>query len=136
MIRWKREPTWFGGQLITLTIAKFPIEIHYHWNDARQSMSRAFISVGWNRGNHHYGVLFQHYREGYDFEEHTDGPQSNKVLTLVLNKPRRGGEFYGQNVRRWLRGRVLSFDGALPHGVTRIERGSRSVLMFQHGCWN
>jgi predicted 2-oxoglutarate/Fe(II)-dependent dioxygenase YbiX len=135
MICWKRTTTWFGGQLVNLTIGKFPIEIHYHWNDVRQQMSRAFVSVGWDRDGTHYGVLFQHYREGYEFEEHTDGPKSNKVLTFLLHHPKRGGEFFGKDVRRWLGGRVLAFDGALPHGVTRIERGSRTVLMFQRGRW-
>jgi hypothetical protein len=131
----QHEKTWSKSDLVTVWLFGQQFELRWHWRDTVRTNSRAYVSLGWDRGGDHYGVLFQHYRQGFCFDAHTDGPASNHVLTLVLHRPKVGGEFFGKDVRRWFGGRVLAFDGAEEHGVTRIERGSRSVLMFQHGRW-
>lgn len=111
------------------------IDAKWTRNDKSYGSTRAYFTVGFERNGVDYSVLFQHYREGFDFKAHTDGVKSNRALTLVLNKPKRGGEFFVNGpCRRWLGGRVIAFDGGKhEHGVTRIEQGTRTVLMFQRG---
>lgn len=118
----------------------FGYPCHIRWSrrfDQRGDGERGFISMGVDTRKAMFGILFQHYSEGYDFDSHTDGVASNRAVTLVLRKPKRGGEFFCDGpVRRWLGGRILAFDGGQhAHGVTRIEKGSRTVLMFQRGRW-
>lgn len=131
-LSWTVEQTWMGSKLAVLKLFGKAFEFHWHGNDKRRQGSRAFLSIGWEKGNDHYGVLLQHYREGFDFAKHTDGPKSNKCITLLLHKPKKGGEFFCEGPVRVWAGRVIAFNGADKHGVSKVERGSRTILMFQH----
>ena len=87
---------------------------------------------------HTYSILLQHYREGYDFDVHTDGIVENLVLSFILRTPKEGGEFFLDEgpFKSWLNGRILFFDGGrYHHGVTKITKRSRTVLMFQKGTY-
>ena len=104
--------------------------------DKRGGGTRLVFDVAFDIKKFHYSVMFQHYREGYDFDNHTDGVAENKVISILLHKPREGGKFFTQGPQRsWLRERIWYFDGGrYHHGVTKIIKGSRTVLMLQKGC--
>ncbi len=105
--------------------------------DKRGDGTRAVVSLGWETKQSHFGILFQHYREGFDFDAHTDGVETNKAISILLHRAQEGGEFYIDGPERvWLGGRIRYFDGGKhSHGVTKITKGSRTVLMLQRGRW-
>ena len=135
----------WGYRIIRLTRKRGDIELllagrraHIRWDsyfDRRGGGTRGVFSAGIDIRKHHYSILLQHYREGYDFDAHTDGISENKVLSILLRRPKAGGEFYIQGPQKsWLGGRIRLFDGGrYSHGVTRIIRGSRTILMIQRG---
>ena len=83
-------------------------------------------------------VLYQHYHQGYTFDRHTDLKGSNRVVWVLLQKAQEGGDLYVDGpCRHYFAGRVKTFDGGRsPHGVTKLVKGSRRVLMFQHGSYD
>ncbi len=84
-----------------------------------------------------YSVLLQMYPEGSSLESHTDLDGSNKVLWFLLKKAKVGGQTIVDGPHRsFLFGRVITFDGGhCSHEVTKVERGSRISLIFQHSVW-
>ena len=135
---WRRHKTLSGSEEIDFGVFGYPC--HIRWNrrfDRRGDGERGFLSVGCDTKRSMFGILFQHYSEGYEFDAHVDGVTTNHAITLVLRKPEAGGEFFVEGpVRRFFRDRIFVFDGGKhPHGVTRIDKGSRAVLMFQRGRW-
>lgn len=105
--------------------------------DKRGSGTRAILTASIDIGAYHYGIMFQHYREGFEFDDHTDGVPENKIITILLRKPKEGGEFsVAGPLKTWLFGRIWAFDGGRHHhSVSKITKGSRTVLMLQRGCW-
>lgn len=106
--------------------------------DRRGTGSRAVFTASIDLGKYHYSAMFQHYREGYELDSHTDGVAENKVITILLKRPREGGDFYVDDgsMQSYLGGRIVTFDGGRhEHGVTKITKGSRTILMLQRGRW-
>jgi hypothetical protein len=84
-----------------------------------------------------YSVLLQKYPQGSSLESHVDLDGSNKVLWFLLKKAKSGGLTIVDGPHRsFLFGRVMIFDGGrFSHEVTKVERGSRISLIFQHTVW-
>ena len=123
---------------IELRVANIPVRIMWTPRfDKRGEGTRAVLSASFDTSKFHYGLLLQHYRQGYDFDEHFDGVKENIVISFLLHRSKEGGEFFIHGPQKsWFSGRVKMFDGGkYLHGVTKILKGSRTVLMLQRGIY-
>jgi hypothetical protein len=115
----------------------YPLRLMWSPRYDEREATRMVFNISLETKGTIWSVLWQHYRNGYVFDTHTDGVRSNKVISVLLNKPAKGGEFYVDGPNKSYFGKRISvFDGGKhQHGVTKIENGSRTVLMFQKGVW-
>jgi hypothetical protein len=114
--------TRFAGLRVNVGTARFGA-------GSDQGGRRFYVVVG-------YGLVsaqVQVQRPGFVLPPHTDGPDHNHAVSIVLRKPDAGElRFFGPH-QRLARGRVAAFDGGqVDHYVTKIEgRRSRVVLLLQ-----
>lgn len=119
---------------------EFPIagkigEIRYNrFFDGKTIPSRWILSLGIGDSVYKRAILLQYYRTGFQLKCHTDCDGHNNIVWFLLKKSKKGGDLYVDGkVKTNLFGRMKRFDGATtPHGVTKLEEGTRLSLIFQH----
>lgn len=97
--------------------------------------SRFVVSLGFYTKRALYSLMINRYSQGYELNQHTDGVERNDLLLLEVWRAKRGGVFSaGDGSRSWLGGRLWRLDaGAIEHGFSKIEEGSRLTVILQRG---
>ena len=99
--------------------------------------SRFVLSLGFYSKRALYSLMINRYSRGYELNQHTDGVERNDLLLLELWRAQRGGVFTAAGGRSWWGGRIWRLDaGAVEHGFSKIEEGSRLTVIFQRGQEN
>ena len=119
---------------------EFPIagqtgEIRYNSHfDGKTIPSRWILSLAVGKNGYKRALQIQYYRTGFQLNCHLDCDGHNNIVWFLLKKAKKGGELYVDGpVKTNLFGRMKRFDGArTPHGVTKVEDGTRLIVIFQH----
>ena len=85
-----------------------------------------------------FAIQLQYHPEGFHLKPHIDGYKTQTNLWILLKKAKRGGQLRVQGpVKEISPGRVRLYDGAKLHWLTKLEEGSRLLLILYsaRGNW-